>query len=166
MAEEKKDKKPSMFVIDGREYPVPAIETLNMEEAMVVHEYSGLTIDEIDEATGLHPGLVAGFMHVAHQRGNPDLKKTAVEKIIKGSNMVDAVRQFAADDDEEEDSPEATQNEPETPSSPESSPSSETSSTHSSEPDSVVAPEPSDPKTTGTPPSDTQPTSDQPTSDT
>lgn len=161
-------KKPAQFEIDGKEYPIPDIETLNMDEAMIMYDYSGMTIDEIDETIGLHPGLIAGFMHVSYSRKNPGASKAAVTRLIRGANMMDAVKQFAKKAEEAEEEDESTDSqknksdssEPGTKSSDESLLSSEAPTTESSANGSAVVPEESVPPTTGPPVLDTPPTSD------
>ena len=82
------------FVIDGRDYEIPSLETFTMGEAVTLYEYSGLTLDQIDEDTPAHPGLIAAFMHIAYERGNPGVKKQKVRDLIEQSNLLDAMQNF------------------------------------------------------------------------
>lgn len=140
------------FVIDGREYEIPSLDTFTMGEALTLYEYSGLALEDIDEAIGGHPGVIAAFMHISYERGNPGVKKAAVRRMIESSNLAEALEQFQGEGDE---SPpeEAQKSEPQPTSSDERESSNHASSgiglvTSSVEPDDVPSP-------TGTSESDT-----------
>ena len=45
------------FVIEGREYPFVALDEFNLGEAMILHDYSGLSLDEVKENAG-NPGVM------------------------------------------------------------------------------------------------------------
>lgn len=95
------------FLIDGREYPVPGIDTFSMDEDVILWDHTGLTredflpIDpETDEAEELefarqqrlkHPGLMRTLLHVAYQRGNPTVKPVVVAKLIGKVKFVEAI---------------------------------------------------------------------------
>ena len=71
----------SGFVIDGVVYEVPGLDTLTMDEAQVLYDYSGLGLedfaqsaDETEEETKArerlfrNPGLMRALMHIAYKR--------------------------------------------------------------------------------------------------
>lgn len=132
------------FVIDGREYPVPGIDTFTMGEAIVLHEYSGLTLDMIDEDTPIHPGIVAAFMHIAYERGNPGAKKQKTRQLVESANLVDALDRFFQQEDD------AGPPDLLTSSSPTSSETTVTGSGETSGTGSVSGPEDNVPSSTGT----------------
>ena len=111
------------FVIDGRDYEVPNVDTLTMGEAIVVYDYSGLGLHELGDNAN-NPGLIASFMHIAYQRANPDQTKTDIRKLIEATSLVEAFEKLAGDDD---DSPTVRKTGP-SESSPPSSSSSDASS--------------------------------------
>ena len=85
------------FVIDGREYPVPDLDSITMGEAIIVYDYSGMGLDQLQDNAN-HPGLVAAFMHIAYQRQNPDQTKTDIRKLIEATSLVEAFEKLAGDD--------------------------------------------------------------------
>ncbi len=128
------------FVIDGREYPSPDLDGLNMGERRVMYDLCGIiqedfapqdneTADEHDARIAKltrHPGFVQSLMHIAYQRGNPDDKRAKVEKVIESTNYLEAIAAWAdSTNDEEAPSPLV--------STPEHKPASSTGSGESSE---------------------------------
>ena len=92
------------FEINGTVYPVPTVDTFTMDEAQVLYDYSGLTIedflDEEDDETrdrSKNPGFTKALLHVAYQRGNPTLTRKAVEKVAGSVNSFDALEQLLRD---------------------------------------------------------------------
>ena len=132
------------FVIDGAEYPIPGLETFNMDEAQLLYECCGLTLedfaiddadpDQVDELDGKtrNPGFIKALMIVAYSRGNPKAGKKHVVSLIGNSNLFEALQAFVGQD-EVEDPTEPQKSEQSTPSSPESSDSNGSSSGDDSE---------------------------------
>jgi hypothetical protein len=126
------------FMIDGRLYPVPDLGTFTMDEAQILYELAGLSLedfaaseDEDDEASAerrrrlRNPGFMRALMHIAYQRGNPDMKPARVAALIGNANVVQAFEHLVPDEDEGDDaSPPDVTSEP--------APSSRTSSDDSS----------------------------------
>lgn len=104
------------FVIDGGHYPLPDVSSMDMAERRVMYDLAGLVQedfiqdDDEDDAehdarvTRLtrHPGFMESLMHIAYQRGHPELKRDRVQKVIDKTRFVDAVADWA-DDIEEDD---------------------------------------------------------------
>jgi hypothetical protein len=122
------------FMIDGQLYEVPGWDTFTMDEAQVLFDYTGFTIedvaadpDETDEAKEerterfKNPGLLRAFMHIAYQRGNKDVKPARVKTLIGSANLLDSLEAFASkkdgEDEEGDESPPVSTTEP-APSSP------------------------------------------------
>lgn len=57
--------------VNGRTYPLVSLDELTLDEAMVVYDYTKLSLDQIPDLEGFHPGLVAALIHVAVARGEP-----------------------------------------------------------------------------------------------
>ena len=57
--------------VNGRTYPLVSLDELTLNEAMVVYDYTKMSLDEIPDLEGFHPGLIAALIHVAVQRGEP-----------------------------------------------------------------------------------------------
>jgi len=76
------------FKVNGKEYEIPTLDTFTLNEAIVLHQYSGLTLDELEDVDGLHPGVIASLLHVAIQRGEPSLKPSVVRQMVESVNLV------------------------------------------------------------------------------
>lgn len=112
------------FIIDGKEYDIPGLETFNMGEAMILYDRSGLVledfaIDETDplqvqelEQKGKNPGFITALMIVALVRSGIPRKRA--EMMIDGSNLVEVLANMSVEIDEENPT-EPQKNEPLTP---------------------------------------------------
>jgi hypothetical protein len=103
------------FMIDGTLYEVPGLDTLTMDEAQVLYDYSGLTLEDFipedparpDEQSDdlraklKNPGFLRALMHIAYQRGNPSLSGVKVKTLIGSASMIGAVEhlQESGEDD-------------------------------------------------------------------
>lgn len=157
------------FLIDGKVYPLPVMDTFTTGERFVFHEYCGQVQedwiredDEGDEdyearttALTRHPGFWPGLMHIAYARGNPGVKKDRVAALIESTNYIEAISALA--EEGEESPPEMTGS----PSEPENDSSSKPSSSNgdSGRTSTTVSDEPASlPEPTGTSESATSPT--------
>jgi len=145
------------FVIDGRDYDIPELDDLTMGEALVLYDYTGLSIDQVDEDTPRMP-LVAAFMHITYQRGNPDVNESKVKRLVRSSNLQSALEKFATADEEDDAGPPDQQSSGEPSKKLGSEIASGASSTNGSNEQAYV------PSPTGTPASPTPVTSDPVTS--
>lgn len=146
------------FVIQGRDYPVPTLDTFDMDECELLYEKTGLTLQDVmdDEfELKLSPGLLRTLMLVTFLRGNPATRREQAEKIIGKIKAVDALEHLSAQEDDA-DPPAATA----TNGSPQRSHSSSPSSGADSPTGSDGRQASPQPDRTGTPGSDTQPGSD------
>src|SRR3954463_12599164 len=57
--------------VNGRHYPLVSIDELTLDEAMVVYDYTKMSLDQIPDLEGFHPGLIAALIHIAVARGEP-----------------------------------------------------------------------------------------------
>lgn len=117
------------FQIDGVIYEVPAIDTLTMDEAQVLYDYSGLRIEDFVERENEtaddreqrerkfeNPGFMRALMHIAYQRVHTDLRNDKVRALIGSANILQALGTLSSGEESEE-LPPASTTEPE-PSSP------------------------------------------------
>lgn len=100
------------FKIDGDEYPIPGLESFNMDEAVILYECSGLTledfaidednqneVEELEDKTK-NPGFIKALMVVAYMRGNKKSTKKRAMDLMGNSNLFEALQSFL---DSEED---------------------------------------------------------------
>lgn len=98
------------FNIDGNFYEVPPLDSFDMDEAQVLYDYSGLALEDFisppdntpeDDLSAReqrlkNPGFVRALIHIAYQRGNPDMKPSAVKDAVGHANMLDAYTAMAS----------------------------------------------------------------------
>jgi len=98
------------FMIDGALYEVPSLDTFTMDEAQVLYDYSGLTIedfavledeDENEQVDRLkNPGFMRALMHIAYQRGNEKLAPAKVRALIGSANLLSSYEHLAVGEDD------------------------------------------------------------------
>jgi len=142
------------FEIDGKIYPLPALDTLRMPEAQLMYDHCGLTIEDFvgpdEEAEDFTPDMLEeweadvavkvknpGFMYsmvaIAYWRGHPSKTRAAVEKVADNANFLESTMEFVAIGEKAKaDDPKASsQNEPESQKSGSSTDSPMSSGMHS-----------------------------------
>lgn len=104
-----------VFHIDGAEYPIPTLASLNMDEAVVFYEHNGYPVEDLwstpdteEEATERlerlrHPAVVRTMLHVAYLRGNPEATRRHIDKVVGQVPLVMALSAFIGGDEEEAD---------------------------------------------------------------
>ena len=55
----------------AKPYELVTLDDLTLDEAIVVWEYAKLSLDQIPDLEGFHPGVVAALIHIAVARGEP-----------------------------------------------------------------------------------------------
>lgn len=97
------------FRIDGGVYPVPTLDSLDMDESQILFDRSGLGIEDFvplgDEASQeekdarsrelsrnvKNPAFLRAMMEIAYRRGNPKLPIGRVRDVIAGANTMAAM---------------------------------------------------------------------------
>jgi hypothetical protein len=111
----------SGFNIEGRHYPVPDMGTFTMDEAQTLWDYSGLGLEDFsvpeDESEEEHevrmrryrnPGFLRALMHIAYQRGNPEVRATRVRALISNANVIAAFEGLLGVEEDDADPPAMT----------------------------------------------------------
>lgn len=100
------------FTIADVIHEIPSLDTFTMDEAQVLYDYSGLTIedfalDEEDPASEekqlekwKNPGFLRAMMHIAYQRANPRANRAKVQAVIGATNMIAAISTLAEAEDD------------------------------------------------------------------
>lgn len=86
------------LVIEGQEYPVPDLSELNMDEAMIIKKYTGLNLDEFEQANGSDPTVVAALVHVAFAAASPNESFATIERRVKKVRLAH-IEQIGGEDD-------------------------------------------------------------------
>lgn len=90
------------FSVDGRIYPVPAIDTFTFDELETLYRYCGITISdwgrrftpegaEAWDKSVNHPGFQMALVHVAYRRGNPGIADDTVRDLVRDLVWMDVV---------------------------------------------------------------------------
>ncbi|HSE44717.1 MAG TPA: hypothetical protein VLA89_05245 [Gemmatimonadales bacterium] len=90
------------FVIDEVEYPIPGLDGMNMQEAVVLYERSGLTledfaiddedpeqVEELEQKTK-HPGFLLALVQIAYMRGHPKVTRKRAEQVADQMDLIAA----------------------------------------------------------------------------
>lgn len=102
------------FMIDGTLYEVPSLDSFTMDDAQILYDYSGLTLEDFVPAEGQdpdeenaelsgklrNPGFVRALMHVAYQRANPKVSPQRVKAMIGSASLIGALEHLADDEPE------------------------------------------------------------------
>lgn len=113
------------FEIDGERYEIPTLDTLNMDEAEVLYDYCGVTLEdfilmgigtpeEIAESAERrrNPKFTRALVHIAYQRKHLDLPAAEVKDLIAGANFLNAyadlLRTLLTREEDEQSPPEST----------------------------------------------------------
>jgi hypothetical protein len=133
------------FRVNGKDLDLPDYGTFSIDEAIVLYEYSGMTLDQAEEIEGLHPGIIGGLVHIAIARMEPERKAKEIEKAVRAMNLLDLLTSIPDKEDEDGEKEDLA------PGSETSSSSSDVSSGASSEKSSDLSLVPAEPSDTGTP---------------
>jgi len=129
------------FVIDEQEYPFDG-ETLTLDDSILIYDYSGFTLNEIDEQMA-NPKVLKALVHIVYARAHPSLSPDEISEIVGAVHLSKII---AMDDEDDADPPAETTSESST-----SSGGSGRSGGDGSSESSDVFPENGQPSSTGIP---------------
>lgn len=122
------------FEIDGAMYEVPTLDSLTMDEAQVLYDYSGLAIEDFapahpsasDEEKKAHgdamlakaknPAFKKALVHVAYARGNPDASRSKISELVGKANLIDISLALVIEEAQQNPPEETSQKQPSEPS--------------------------------------------------
>ena len=79
------------ITVEGTPYVLPALDTFDLDEAMVLYDYAEMTFDQVWELEGLHPGVIGALLHVAIQRSDRALRTEEVREMVGRVNMMEVM---------------------------------------------------------------------------
>lgn len=134
------------FLIAGKVYEVPGLDSLTLDEAELMYEQSEVAQEDFAQDAGetdeehearvakmvRHPGFLAALARIAYQRGNPNLKPGQVRLMLGKVNRIELFSMLGPAEEEPDEIPLASTSEP-SESSESGSPESENSTKDSSE---------------------------------
>lgn len=89
------ERRRATITVDGTPYVLPPVDSLSIDEARVLYDYSGLTYDQVLELEGLHPGAIGGLLHVAIQRSDAALRRREIQMMVGSVNMMAVLEELA-----------------------------------------------------------------------
>jgi hypothetical protein len=96
------------LIIDGVEYPAPNPATFTIGQARIIYRYSGLTLQQVEDADPSDPNLMAAFCHLALLETHTGRSFAEIEKVVDKIQF--AKLDFAKDKEGEERPPVSSQN--------------------------------------------------------
>jgi len=84
----------ALLHFDGHDYEYADFSSITLGEALVLREYSGLNLDEVEDS-GFHPGVIMALIHITVSRGNPDIPKKTLRAKIEKTPMSQLEQVFA-----------------------------------------------------------------------
>lgn len=105
------------FSLDGQVYPIPTLDSFNLDETIVLYDYCGLTMEDFAPAGEeddpeeyerdrrkkmSHPGFLKALLHVAYARGNPKLPAGRVKAVVGQANFISSVEDLLETGEEDE----------------------------------------------------------------
>lgn len=91
------------IIIDGVDYPMPDAFTIG--HARIIKRYTGLTLQQVEEADSSDPDLIAAYCHLAIGEMHPGRSFAAIEAEVDKIQF--AQLETPADEPEDEESPPA-----------------------------------------------------------
>jgi hypothetical protein len=89
--------------VSGRTYEFVPLDELTLDEAIVVWDYSQLSLDQIPELDGFHPGVIAALIHIAVQRGEPRETAQSIRRVVGAMKVSELETVFAGISEEVDD---------------------------------------------------------------
>lgn len=81
--------------VNGRDYELVTLDELTLDEAIIVYDYAKITLAEIVDLEGFHPGVVAALIHVSVARAEPRETTASLRKAIGRIPVADLDAIFA-----------------------------------------------------------------------
>jgi hypothetical protein len=102
--------------VNGRQYELVTLDDLTLDEAIVVWEYTRLSLDQIPELEGFHPGVIAALIHVSVARAEPGETAKTIRALVGKIRVADLNTVFIEISEEVEELPPPSAPEPSSPS--------------------------------------------------
>jgi hypothetical protein len=99
---------------NGEEYELVDFNTITLDEALILREYSNLNLDQVEDA-GFHAGIIGALIHISVSRADPSITKRDLRNRVGKMPMAQLEQVFediAVDDGEADASPPASAAEP------------------------------------------------------
>jgi hypothetical protein len=72
----------AQITVNGKPYELVRLDDLTLDEAIVLWDYAKISLDQIADMEGFHPGITAALIHVAVARAEPDETAKAIRRTV------------------------------------------------------------------------------------
>ena len=90
--------------IDGNEYEFPTLDSINLDEAVILERYAGVTLDKLEPGDGLPAGALKGLIIIAVARVRTDATEREIAERI-GQLKLTELNNVVQDDEPDEPDP-------------------------------------------------------------
>ncbi len=77
------------ITVNGREYELVPLDDLTLDEAMVVWDYTSMSLDQVPDIEGFHPGLIKALLHISVARGEPGESSRSIKEAVGGIKVAE-----------------------------------------------------------------------------
>ena len=77
------------FKVDGAEYEMPTLDSLTMDETILLERHSGMTLEAFNPGDGLPMGAVKGLIVIGIMRANPDATERQISSQVGAIKMAE-----------------------------------------------------------------------------
>jgi hypothetical protein len=85
----------AQITVNAKPYELVTLDDLTLDEAIVMWEYTKLSLDQIPDLEGFHPGVVAALIHVAVARAEPGETAKTIRQVVGQIKVRELERVFA-----------------------------------------------------------------------
>jgi len=89
----------------GREYDLVMLDQFTINEAIVLWNYAQLSLADIPDLEGFHPGVIAAIIHVSIARVEVDQSEKSIRKAVGAIPIADLEAMFVAVSEEVDELP-------------------------------------------------------------
>src|SRR4051812_27191614 len=84
--------------INGKEYELPSLEDLTLDECIIVERHAGKTIDQVELGKRLDVGGLKGVIHVAVLRAEPGVSFEEISEALGKLKLTEIASQWTPDE--------------------------------------------------------------------
>jgi hypothetical protein len=84
----------AQITVNSRVYDLVTIDQLTLDEAIVIWDYAHLSIDQIPDMDGFHPGVVAALIHISVARAEPGETARTIRRTVGQIKVADLEQVF------------------------------------------------------------------------
>jgi hypothetical protein len=107
----------AQITVNAKTYELVPLNDLTLDEAMVMWEYTKISLDQIPDLEGFNPGVTAALIHIAVARAETGETTKTIRQVVGQIKMSELEQVFAQISEDVEELPPPNAPEPSSPSS-------------------------------------------------